>query len=181
MKSKKGTPATPQAHSSGNWVSIAMVRKPPQLRPVTRDARRVAAEADEEVVGGGAVERLALAHQPAVGELPAPAVAVAAAVVGMHDRDAGGDEGLAQRVPLVRVMPGGAAVDDARRRPRWAPRARRAGPGTSVRWSRLVNRTGTPLAKPCSLEFAGQRAGEPGRLAVRQLEPEELRRVLRRR
>ena len=61
---------------------------------------------------GRHVEHLALTHEPAVGELPAAAVAVAAAVVGVQHRDAGGDERLAQHVPLVGVVPGRAAVDD---------------------------------------------------------------------
>ena len=63
-------------------------------------------------MGAGAVLRLPLAAEIAVGELPAASVTVAAAVVGMDDHEAGVEKGVPQRVPLVGMVPGGTAVDD---------------------------------------------------------------------
>ena len=76
------------------------------------DAFRVAALRHEEGGGAGRVLDLAVADKVVIGELPGAAVAVAAAIVGMDDHAAGGEEGLAQRVPFVGVVPGRPAVDD---------------------------------------------------------------------
>ena len=88
-------------------------------------------------MGAGAVLHLSLAHEVAVGELPGAAVAVAAAVVGMEDDVPGVDEGLAQGVPLVGVVPRGTAVDDHDRSRRWVCSGSHSRPGTSARRSRL--------------------------------------------
>ncbi len=122
---------------------------------------------------GRHVEHLALAHEPAVGELPAAAVAVAAAVVGVQHGESRGHERLPQQVPLVGVVPGRAAVDDDD-----------GGPVGLVRLHQDPGHLGevVPAREPDRVagdeghvpEMLRQRVGERGDVAVVQLDAVEV-------